>query len=923
MREAFAGRAHELAAIACELAAADSGRGGAVLLAGPAGIGKTAIVRRSLTTWAGRGPVLRASGDPAERLLAWGLLDQLTGQARLDQLADVLASGEADPLSAGAALLASLRQLSSACPVVVVVDDAQWGDTPSLLALTFAARRLKVERILCIIAVRAEEEPALPSGLTRLVADRGTRLELSGLDPPEIASLAQQCGAGRLANVAAQRIRDHTDGVPLHVLELLHDLPPEVLQAPGPELPAPRSLATLVLSRLAACAAETEQFVVAVAVLGRDCTVADAAAVAEMDDPLPALQEAVRQRLVIEYDTASGRRCAFPHALIRAAVYRDIGVDRRARLHERAATLCAGPSALAHRVAGCHGTDAALAADLAAQATTDRAAGSLASAADHLMMAARVEPTGERRDARLLDAVGLMIDQADARGALRYHPQVESMPRSPRRDLVLARLALLGGRCEVAETWLAGAWPAAAAGADELREHAATAACELAMTLMGMHRLDAAATWGSRAASAAVTELTRACSHVIEGGSLAAAGLAREAHELIEGAMSRTTPGPGRTFLRMSLGLMMIRTDEPDEAAAHIEAATLATGAEALPAGHMLDAQLGLLMADYRRGCWDRAAAEAERLVTAASDLDQYWQLTRAHFIAVYLTAGRGEWGLADSHASAAAELAGAQAGAGLIEATDALTALAVARDDPEQVLRVCAEAMAEPAMLGHLEPARLSFWPAYAEALARTGQFAEADATLHDYELAGNARGRRSALAAASRARGVLAVAVGRHADALDSFAAGIRHLDGLNLPLDEALLRLEFGRLLRHLGQRRSAARELGKARVLLARLGATPFLTRCDAELGTGLIAEPGVSSVLPLTARQLTVARAVAEGKTNQQVAKELYISVKTVEFHLSQILARLGVDSRAQIAQAIADRSSRVSSTEVGLPESVP
>jgi len=923
VQEPFAGRTNELAAIACEIAAAEGGRGSTVLLAGPAGIGKTAIVRRSLATWAGRGEVLRASGDPGERLLAWGLLDQLTRQAGLDKLADVLGNGEADPLSAGAALLASLRQLASARPVVVVIDDAQWGDTPSLLALTFVARRLTADRILSIIVVRSEDEPALPSGLSRLVADRGTRLELAGLDPPGVASLAEQCGAGRLANVAAQRLRDHTDGVPLHVLELLHDLPPEVLRAPGAELPAPRSLATLVLSRLAACPAETEQFVVAVAVLGRDCPVADAAAVADLRDPLPALQEAARQRLLIEYDTASGRRCAFPHALIRTAVYRDIGVDRRARLHERAAELSAGPAALAHRVAGCHGSDAVLAADLAAQAGADRATGSLASAADHLVMAARVEPLAARRDMHLLDAISMMIDQGDAAGALSYGPQVESMPRSAKRDFLLARLALLSGRCELAETWLSGAWPTAAADAEELREHAATAACELAMALIGMHRLDAAAAWGSRAASAATTELTWACSCAIEAGSLAAAGQGSEACELIHGAMSRASPGPGRTLLQMFLGMTVIRLDEPDAAAGHIETATSTTGPEALPTAHVLDAQLGLVMADYRRGRWDRAAPEAERLVTIASDLGQHWQLTRAHFTAIHLSAGRGEWDLADSHAAAAAELAGKQAGAGLIEATDALAALAVARDDPEEVLQVCADAMADREMLSRLEPARLSFWPAYAEALARTGQFAEADAALRQYESAGHARNRRSALAAASRARGVLDLAVGRHEDALAHFAAGIRHLDGLSLPLDEAVLRLEFGRLLRHLGQRRSAVRELGKARVLLTRLGATPFLRRCDTELGAGLITEPDASSGLPLTARQLAVARAVAKGKTNRQVASELYVSVKTVEFHLSQILARLSVDSRTQIAEALADARADVTTSDAGRPKPIP
>ena len=378
-------------------------------------------------------------------------------------------------------------------------------------------------------------------------------------------------------------------------------------------------------------------------------------------------------------------------------------------------------------------------------------------------MAARVGSRGPQREARLLDAISMMIDLGDAGGARLYGPQAESMPPSAQRDLVLGRLALLGGQWDAAERWLAGAWSAAVSGEDELREHAATAACELAMTMIGMHRLDAAAAWGNRAASAAVTALTRACACAIECGSLSAAGLASEARTLLESEISRTSPGPGRTLLQVILGVTMIRCDEPDAAVAHIESATLATGPDALPAAHVLDAQLCLVLADYRRGRWDRAAPEAERLVTLASDLDQHWQLSRAHLTAVYVAAGRGDWDLADAHAAAALELADNRAGAGLIEATDALTALAVARDDPGQVLRACADAMADRVTLRRLEPARLSFWPAYAEALARTGQPEEADAALCEYELAAQARGRRSALAAASKARGVLDVALGR----------------------------------------------------------------------------------------------------------------------------------------------------------------
>ena len=105
-------------------------------------------------------------------------------------------------------------------------------------------------------------------------------------------------------------------------------------------------------------------------------------------------------------------------------------------------------------MAACRGTDQALADDLAAQAAADRAAGSLAQAAEHLIMSARVEPRGPQREARLLDAINLMIDAGDAGGARLYGPQAESLPPSPRRDLVLGRLALLDGNCDAMEKWL-------------------------------------------------------------------------------------------------------------------------------------------------------------------------------------------------------------------------------------------------------------------------------------------------------------------------------------------------------------------------------------------------------------------------------------------------------------------------------------
>jgi len=672
-------------------------------------------------------------------------------------------------------------------------------------------------------------------------------------------------------------------------------------------LPAPRSLQTLVVSRLAACTVDTEALVVAAAVLGGDCELADAATLADLADPLPALQEAIEQRLLAEPPGAGRRRVAFPHALIRTAVYCDIGVARRAALHRAAADLTGGGAALAHRVAGCTGTDGQLAANLAGRAAEERAAGQSPAAAEHLMMAARVADDRASAEGWLTEAVGLLIELGDAARARGYATQIAGMPRSAQRDLLLGRLDLLAGACGPAEQQIAGAWAAltadAGTGRTPVSEAAAKAACELALMLMGQYRLGDAASWARRSARAAASGFTRACSRTVQCGSLSVAGRDRQARVLLEAELGRCTADAARALLHLGLGATLLCADDLPGAAMHLTAATT-LGEGCLPASHLLEGRLAQVLLAYRGGHWDQAAADSDRLITLLDDLDLGWLLSRAHLNAVYIAAGRGHWQAASRHADAAAGPPGLRA----IAVADARTAIAVARDDLPGVLAAAEDSVADLSLLGQLEPSLLSFWPAYAAALARTGQHAQADRTLRAYEQRAAACARRSALAAASRARGVLHACRHDPDGALAAFDASLTYLDGLGTPLEEALTRLERGRLLRHTGRRRAAARDLGAARVLFAGLRAQPFLVRCDAELGAEPPAMPGPDRP-PLTARQLSVARAAAAGKTNRQIAAELYISVKTVEFHLAQILARLGVDSRTQIAGALSAAAS--------------
>ncbi len=910
MHEPFVGRTTELSELNRQFALAAGGQGRAVLLAGPAGIGKTAVIRQAMSGWTLRATAVLASGDPEEAAMPGGLLGQLarSGSATAADMATVLASGRGDPLRAGSALLALVHELASAHPLLIVIDDAQWGDELSLKSLSFAVRRLNADPVLYLIAVRSDDLLRLPAGITKTADEHGARLDLDGLDPTEVAALAELAGAGRLPGRAARRLRDHTAGNPLHVRELLHDLPGELLRTPDIRLAAPRSLETLVLSRLAACALETERLVVAAAVLGTDCELADAAALAGLADPLPAWQEAIEQRLLSEPETTGQRRCAFPHVLIRTAIYRDVGVSRRAALHRLAADLTSGCAALAHRTAGCRGSDPQLAADLASQAAAEQSASQLADAAEHLLMAARAASRGPDAGQYLLTAVEMLIDLGDAARARAYADEVRKLMPSALRSLLLGRLAMAAGDYVTAERWITDAWAAlrteTSAGQEQTRESASRAACQLALMLIGQDRVDDAAAWAERSADVAASGFSRACPGTVRAGALAACGQAGRARALLDAELRQHEDGPGRALLEAAMGGVLLFADEVRAALRHLDAAVVADGNASMPMTHRLEAALLRVHALYRCGEWDLAAAEGERLVTLVDDLDQGWLLAWAHLAAVYVAAGRGNWLTATSHAEAAARQLPARGRAGTIALADARVAIAVARDDTEGILAAVGRSASELGSLSQLEPGKLTFLAACAQALARTGRHEQASIVLRWYEERAQACGRRSAMAAACRARGIIEATRNCPEHALAALDASMDHLNGLGMPLEEALTRLERGRMLRRLGQRRSAAREIGAARTLFAGMDAQPYVLRCNSELFADPEAVTGAARP-PLTPRQLSVARAAAKGKSNRAIAAELYISVKTVEFHIAQILARLGLDSRTQIATVLA------------------
>jgi ATP/maltotriose-dependent transcriptional regulator MalT len=916
----FLGRQEELARMGGWLDRAAGGEPRIIVIDGAAGIGKTSLIRRFLADKARGCRVVTASGEEMERELAYGVITQLmhhlpeTPGAALPETAHGACSGIAahDPVAAGAAFLDALGRFHGRNPVVMVIDDIHWADTPSLHALTFVLRRLRVDRVLTVLATRDSADLRLPQGLHRLINDDTTlRLSLDGLPVPDLMALNASLGPAPLPRRTMARLRDHTQGNPLHVKALLQQFPADVLGGHS-VLPAPRRYERIITERLGACGPGARHLVQAAAVLGMSSPLHLAAELGAVPEPLGALTEAMAGELLCELlgesPVGTPPQVVFPHPLLRAAVYRGLEPAERSRLHRSAADLVHEPwIALQHRLHAAAGPDAELAEELTLFAAQQSARGVWSAAASATMAAARMTAEPGRRSRWLLRGAEYLLLAGDVSQAAELEQTIRGMAPDAEQHYVLGHLALTTGRLQEARRELAACWDTcdATTGTETLRK----AAEQMAWLCLIQGDAPRIIHWARRgldlppgdrssflrdslaiglAVSGQYEEGMRSLAHLPHAGP-------RDTPEQLDGLLAR--------------GMLHLWNGQLRAARRDLEEAFASHRRGGLPYAALV--ALGFLTdAAYRAGQWDEAIAHGTHAVSLAEDTDQISILAVVHAMTACPLAGRGEFRAAEAHARAAAEHA--RVLGDVNDSAFAATALALvhtARGDHEGVIQQLSPFL-RPEIVhryGIEEPGLVGWRPLLAEALIRTGRTEEAHEVLTPYERRATERSRPIDQAAAARCRGLLEEARG-HSDAADqAFRDGLRHSSQGEGCWEEALVRLSYGTFLRRSGRRREAAGELEAAHRTFQRLQATPYLERCARELsGCGRVTVSPQNAGHPvLTAQELTVARLAVRGMTNRQIARELVLSVKTIEYHLSNSYTKLGITSRMGLIEQLA------------------
>ena len=920
-------RDREVATLVRLVAAAADGEAGLAVVEGRAGIGKSRLLQATRERAAAAGlRTLSARGTELEREFPFGAVRQLFEPLRADPeqweraLAGAAAGARAvfdapvaaDQDGGAGASFASLHglywlvaNLTSEGPVALLIDDLHWVDVPSLRFLAYLAPRLEGLPLLVAAGVRTGEPGAEPALVADLVTAPSSVVVSPGpLSPSAVADLVSDRLGGDADQGFVAACEEATGGNPLLLRQLINSLEaegvrPSADQAEMVRAIGPRAVSRTILLRLARLDAGAVQVAHAVAILGDGADLRHVAALAGLDEPTVAAATAGLARAdILRAETPLG----FAHPLIREAVYRDLAPAERELSHARAAQLLidggAGDDEVATQLLHAPRRGEAQVAEVlraAAQSAVRR--GAVDSAVAYLERALEEPAPGDLRPYVLLELASLE-KRTNGIAALAHMKEAyaEVTDQHQRAELAfeIAFLALFTGTPHEAARVLHSAIPELSegdddrlrleglqhglrwfavedpAGLDALREFREPRPGSLGRQLMTAY---AAFDWANRCGPAdecarIVFEGTPVAEHIPgdEGLTPVAIGVVltlaeREEVERHWAAMAEGTRAAGSVF--GTLGLHVWR------------------GWTLLMEGELEGAERELLEGREGQTLWGAItpAGVSQAIGAMAS---------------IFIEQGR----LAEARALIDAEPHDPAPTFGGLFRDRAEVELLLAERRHEEALALSEEMIDK--LEGWMDNPALAPWHGFAaEALDALGRTAEGIEHV-EIELAkARAFGAPRAIGRALRVLGTL-----RRDE--EQLREAVEVLSGSRARLEYAKALAALGGAMRRSRQTTEARDPLRRALELASACGADGLAAHVRSELAAAGVKPrtTALGGVESLTASERRVSGLAAEGRTNRDIAQELYVTPKTVEVHLSNAYRKLGIRSRRELAGAL-------------------
>ncbi len=908
-------RAVECARLGQLLAETRKGESRVLVLRGEPGIGKSTLLEY-VADLAGRSHVLRAVGTEWEAELPFaglhqlcqGLLDRRTRlpQPQADALATAFGLSEGtqpDRFLLSLAVLGLLSDAAEEHPLVCLVDDVQWLDGSSAQVLAFVARRLAAEPVLLLFAERE------PSRLEELVGLPEMRVD--GLPEAYARQLLASAIAAPIDERVRARILAETRGNPLALLELPREV--ETGGAGGfavtSDASVPHRIEASFDRRVKELPAETQRLLLLAAAdpTGEPALLARACEI--IDIPAHKLSPAETEGLL-----EIRAQVTFRHPLLRSAIYSAASSEERRTAHQ-ALAAATDSEADADRYAWhrAHSTavpDEEVALLLEQSASRAQARGGIAAAAAFLERAAMLTPDTGRQAQRLLNAAATKHLAGSSQEALRLIDRAAFAPLDAadqaRMKLLHAEIVDLGRTPDAAPLLLDAARHLEPF--DPLLSREAYLSALRAATAAGRFGPGTQEIAHAALKAPEVDEQPRAMDYLLDGlairftdGYAAGAPSLKRALRALRDEGASTDVSERWPWLgRRTAPEMFDDESWHDLATRSVE--------RARGSGALLVLPIALMHLSHLR-CVEGALEEAGALLDEADDIVAATG-TEPFLIGRLTLAGyRGIEGDALALFTAAETASNARGGEGIVLtfAEHARAVLYNGLGRYEAALSPACSAVDQDELL-------ISVWSLAeaVEAATRCGDLERARGALSSLAERTDAAGTELALGIQARSAALLSDA--EDAEAL--YREAIAHLQHTRAALEIARARLLFGEWLRRQGRRIEARLELRVAYDDLAAMGVEAFAERARRELvATGeKVRKRSVETRDELTAQETQIVRLACDGLTNQEIGTRLFISARTVEWHLGKVFSKLGIRSRRELPTALAESAPHLNAT---------